>query len=179
MPDKKQTLGPEDTPYFKWANEFYEKLIGYCARRTGSKKKAETFAYEAVRAASERSPEYYAANGGKNRFRRKTFLIARNKIVDEYRRTRRATSLNFDPPCDLLILPQDPVVADALYTCFNHLPDNQRLCLGMREICGLTSEEIGRWVGLDDGYVRNIIDKAEESLRDCMQKRGIGPDDVF
>lgn len=178
-----QMLRPEDTPYFDWVKEFYPELVDSLRWGAMSEGEAEQIADQAVIAANKYPHEYFNDGGGESYFRNWTFRVAHNMKANEYRRLNRhrgkTTSLGHNLLGDLFILPQDPAVADALYSCFNNLPADQRLCLGMHEFCGLRSKEIGQWLGLDAGYVRNIIKRAKQAMKDCMQTKRIGPDDVF
>jgi RNA polymerase sigma factor (sigma-70 family) len=88
------------------------------------------------------------------------------------------------------ILPDDDVIALAsryrwtvermrdLEDCMASLPDDERVLVYLRYICGLIYRTIAKLVGDPQGTVVTTLGRALEKLRACMTKKGWGREDV-
>ena len=116
------------------------------------------------------------------------YRIASNLCIDllrknKRRQTEKIVSLD-DPgeegrPLELPDLREEPQTIlereenrRAVWECLEKLPEEQRLILVLRDVNGLSYEEIGASMGLELGTVKSRIFRAREKLANLLAKQG-------
>jgi len=114
------------------------------------------------------------------------YRIVANICRDELRKRQRRRSVSMDemidaspanvPTADGSYLPEETVqryeVQRQVQFCLNELSDDHRLVLVMREIQGLSYEEIAGALQCSMGTVKSRISRARSALKDKMSKEG-------
>ncbi len=114
------------------------------------------------------------------------YRIAANICRDELRKRQRRRSVSMDemidaspanvPTADGSYSPEETVqryeVQRQVQFCLNELSDDHRLVLVMREIQGLSYEEIAGALQCSMGTVKSRISRARSALKDKMSKEG-------
>ncbi|KAF1084131.1 ECF RNA polymerase sigma-E factor [Sporotomaculum syntrophicum] len=114
------------------------------------------------------------------------YRIATNICRDELRKRQRRRSVSMDEMIDFS--PTNMPAADGSYSpeeivqrremqrqvqlCLNELSDDHRLILILREIQGLSYEEIATALQCSIGTVKSRISRARSALKDRMSKQG-------
>ena len=108
------------------------------------------------------------------------FRLAHNALIDRYRRTRDAVSLDrarpllFDPQIipgpDALI--EWRMTLDELRIALQALTEEQREVIILRFVEGLTAREVGAIMGKQEGAVRGMQFRALETLRRALTQGG-------
>ena len=114
------------------------------------------------------------------------YRIAANICRDELRKRQRRRSVSMDemienspanvPTADCSYSPEEAVqrleVQRQVQLCLNELSDAHRLILIMREIQGLSYEEIADALQCSMGTVKSRISRARSALKDRMSEQG-------
>jgi RNA polymerase sigma-70 factor, ECF subfamily len=97
------------------------------------------------------------------------YQITRNAIIDSYRSSRPATSLESDEVLDLPEeLPDDDVVSELLpcvRAMVKSLPEQDRQALVLTEYQGLTQKELSERLGLSFSGAKSRVQRAREKLK--------------
>ena len=146
------------------------QLLALLMRMLRRRDLAEEVLQEAFVSAWRNASEYDAGRG-----RVMTWLvtIARNRALDELRRTARAALV---PGIDLDQLPDEapeesygPAEARALAACLDALPDGQRRSVQLAYLDGLTQDEIARALRAPLGTVKSWVRRGLSALRRCLE----------
>lgn len=158
--------------------ERYQGLVyNVCLRLLGEAAAAEDAAQEAFIAAYRSLGRF---RGGS--FRAWLLRIAANRCYDELRRWRRRP-LPLEA-ASALPAPQEQSPHDAylqgelaqhLQAGLASLPPNQRLALVLRDVQGLSYEEVAQAMGCSLGTVKSRIARSRARLRDYLKARGVLP----
>lgn len=116
------------------------------------------------------------------------YRIASNLCIDLLRRNKRRQAekvISLDDPgedgrsMELPDVSGDPQAMleraegrQAVWDCLQELPEEQRLILILREVNGLSYEELGELLGLELGTVKSRIFRAREKLAKLLSARG-------
>ncbi len=125
---------------------------------------------------------------GESSFSSWLYRIARNGALDFLRRQKKHRTLSIDAEDEdgnryILALPDtdpsgDPLQSllknerkDLLYDAMEELNDEHREILMLRDINGLTYDEIGERLHLESGTVKSRLFRAREALRKKLQEK--------
>ena len=120
------------------------------------------------------------------------YRIVHNLALDRRRRERRAPTLEWDDAVSkeidprVVAPPPDSPEASArraqvrrlVATGVQDLPDGQREVLLLREVEGLSYEEIARTMGISKGTVMSRLHYARKKMVDFLRRAGIEPEDA-
>lgn len=146
-------------------------IYRFCFRKVGDPDVANDLTAQIFVRAIERLDRYKPRPGAT--FRSWLFAIARNTIVDRWRRHRPTTPL--DP--DLHILTDDDPGPEAravhtdeldrLLAVLDRLPENHRDIIELR-LAGLTTNEVADALGMTQSAVKSAQSRAYKRLRDLL-----------
>ena len=159
------------------------KVYSLALRMTGDREEAADLAQEAFLKAWQGLPSFQ----GDSSFATWVYRLATNVCIDCLRRKKRRweveSALSLDDeeaawaePADLEQDPQRQLerseVSRAVARGLEALPDHHRQVLVMRELSGLSYQEIGQALGLDMGTVKSRIARSRLALRKILMKDG-------
>ncbi len=166
----------------------HEKTVYNLAlRMTGNPQDAEDMAQEAFLKAYRSLPEFR----GESKFSVWLYRIVSNVCLDHLRKQSRRPSSSltvedddgeeqqFEVPDESASpekLLEQKLMREAVQRGLNELPDEQRQILLLREIRGLSYEEIGEALGLEAGTVKSRIFRARKRLCAFLLADGNIPD---
>lgn len=166
----------------------HEKTVYNLAlRMTGNPQDAEDMAQEAFLKAYRSLPEFR----GESKFSVWLYRIVSNVCLDHLRKQSRRPSSSltmedddgeeqqFDVPDESASpekLLEQKLTREAVQRGLNQLPDEQRQILLLRELRGLSYEEIGEALGLEAGTVKSRIFRARKRLCAFLLADGNIPD---
>ncbi len=97
------------------------------------------------------------------------YLIARNAIIDHYRKARPTVelpeSLLAEPPADN---PEACELQDALRHMIDHLPEAHRNAITLTEFEGLTQQELADRLGLSLSGAKSQVQRARGQLKQML-----------
>lgn len=159
------------------------KVYSLALRMTGDREEAADLAQEAFLKAWQGLPSFQ----GDSSFATWVYRLATNVCIDCLRRKKRRweveSALSLDDeeaawaePADLEQDPQRQLerseASRAVARGLEALPDHHRQVLVMRELSGLSYQEIGQALGLDMGTVKSRIARSRLALRKILMKDG-------
>ena len=166
----------------------HEKTVYNLAlRMTGNPQDAEDMAQEAFLKAYRSLPEFR----GESKFSVWLYRIVSNVCLDHLRKQSRRPSSSltmedndgeeqqYDVPDESASpekLLEQKLTREAVQRGLNQLPDEQRQILLLRELRGLSYEEIGEALGLEAGTVKSRIFRARKRLCAFLLADGNIPD---
>ena len=178
-----------ETEAFEDLVRAHEKTVYNLAlRMTGNPQDAEDMAQEAFLKAYRSLPEFR----GESKFSVWLYRIVSNVCLDHLRRQSRrpAVSLTtedeegeaqqWDVPDESLSperLLEQKLTREAVQKGLRQLPEEQRQILLLREIKGLSYEEIGEILALEPGTVKSRIFRARKRLCAFLLQEGNIPDE--
>ena len=179
-----------DVDAFETLVTAYEKNVYNLAlRMTGNREDAQDMAQEAFIKAYNSLPGFR----GDSKFSVWLYRIVSNVCLDFLRRQKRrpASSLSVEDDegeetqLDVADVSQSPEVLleqkltrEAVRRGLDQLPEEQRQILLLREIHGLSYEEIGQTLGLEAGTVKSRIFRARKRLCAFLLQDGNIPDSL-
>lgn len=179
-----------DVDAFETLVTAYEKNVYNLAlRMTGNREDAQDMAQEAFIKAYNSLPGFR----GDSKFSVWLYRIVSNVCLDFLRRQKRrpASSLSVEDDegeetqLDVADVSQSPEVLleqkltrEAVRRGLDQLPEEQRQILLLREIQGLSYEEIGQTLGLEAGTVKSRIFRARKRLCAFLLQDGNIPDSL-
>lgn len=153
------------------AAEHERAIYLLCLRMTGNRQDAQDCAQEALL----RAFRAYSRFRGEARFKTWLYRIAHNACVDSLRARRADVSLEhlreagFDAPDTRAPTPylamEEAQRRQALLRAIGQLPVDQRAVLTLRDIQGLSYEEIADVLDTPEGTVKSRLNRARERLR--------------
>jgi RNA polymerase sigma-70 factor (ECF subfamily) len=174
-----------------WVARYGDTLFGFAAARVRDPAIAEDLVQETFLGALKSK----GAFAGRSNERAWLFGILRNKLVDYYRRQRREVSFGEDEP----FVPGDGFIQDGvrkgswdprwapkawetpdeslskkefqavLQNCMSRLPDRMADLFKMREIDGISFEQICRDLEVSTNHASVLLHRARMSLRRCLE----------
>jgi RNA polymerase sigma-70 factor (ECF subfamily) len=160
-------LAREDTSCFaQLYDRYFDLIYAYCLKRVGTLEEAEDLTSLTFMQALNDLHQYRGGSVAAWLFR-----IARNRVIDHYRRRRTQVPLN---TVEFSMAAAHPVPLDALTQAEDYqiirdlvadLPDCQRDILALKINGGLTADEIGAMVGMKGGAVRVLLHRIIRRLR--------------
>jgi RNA polymerase sigma-70 factor (ECF subfamily) len=149
------------------------QLLALLIRMLRRRDLAEEVLQETFVSAWRNAPEYTASRG---RVFAWLTTIARNRALDELRRTKRAA---LDPGAVLEELPDEqdeesygPTEVRALIGCLDGLPDGQRRSVQLAYLDGLSHHEIAQTMRTPLGTVKSWVRRGLASLKQCLGATG-------
>ncbi|MBR4099144.1 MAG: sigma-70 family RNA polymerase sigma factor [Clostridium sp.] len=176
-----------DQDAFRQLIEDNEKRVyTLCLRMCGDGEDARDLAQEAFLSAWRGLPSFK----GDSSFSTWVYRLASNSCIDFLRKRKRrqtaAPTASLDDPDTPWMEPSDPQqdpqrqlerqeLRYAVRQGLSQLPEQHRQILVMREISGLSYQEIGQVLDLPPGTVKSRIARARLALKDFLQKNGTFP----
>ena len=181
-----------------WVEEYGDVLLGFAAARVSDRAVAQDLVQETLLAALKARHSF----GGRSTERAWLFGIMRNKLVDYFRRQSREVPVaDFEAPwpeedgafCgaghgkdgwarkfapEPWETPDESLISkefqEVLNRCLSGLPDQTAQAFVLREIDGLTSEEICKDLGVSPNNLWVKLHRARMGLRRCLEVHWFG-----
>jgi RNA polymerase sigma-70 factor (ECF subfamily) len=181
-------LNPE-----RWVDEYGDILFGFAAARVRNRALAQDLVQETFLAAIKASKGF----AGRSTERSWLFGILRNKLVDHYRLQKREAAFTDSDPFlpeeqgafgdsgpgrDGWVMkhapkpwqtPDGTLVSKEFQTafkgCLSRLPDKVALSFVLREVDGISSEEICKVLGVSPNNLWVMLHRARMGLRRCLE----------
>jgi len=149
---------------------YAEPVYRYCYRRVSDPDLAADLTASIFTRAIERLPTF--RRDGADTFRAWLFAIARNAVIDTYRRGRSEGALPVDSPDDdpgpeTLAVHRDEL--DRLLAVLHRIPEQHRQIIELR-LAGLTAAEIASMLGLTRAAVKSAQTRAYSRLRELLSE---------
>jgi len=142
----------------------YDRLFALCRRITGDDADAADACQEALMAIVRGLPGF----DGRSAFGTWAYRVATNACLDELRRRRRRPEPGLPEGSAEVAAPVDVVEGVTtrldLDQALQTLPADYRAAVVLRDVCGLSYEEIGQTLGIPPGTVRSRIARGRSAL---------------
>lgn len=142
----------------------YDRLYALCRRMTGDDADAADACQEALMAVVRGLPSF----DGRAAFGTWAYRVATNACLDELRRRRRRPEPGLPEGPAEVPAPVDAVEGVItrldLDQALQSLPADYRAAVVLRDVCGLSYEEIGQTLGIPPGTVRSRIARGRSAL---------------
>ena len=142
----------------------YDRLYALCRRMTGDDADAADACQEALMAIVRGLPGF----DGRSAFGTWAYRVATNACLDELRRRRRRPEPGLPEGPAEVPAPVDAVEGVItrldLDQALQSLPADYRAAVVLRDVCGLSYEEIGHTLGIPPGTVRSRIARGRTAL---------------
>lgn len=154
-------------------------VFGYLKKLTGQNGLAEDIMQDVWMSVIQNANEFKPMGSVKSWI----LTMAHNKVMDEFRRTKRwqmdvideTTENELKDPAEAL---DELLGQKELQSCFGEvlqtLKESQRTALLMWMTEEFSNKEIGQQLGVSEGAVKQLLIRAQDSLRDEMKRRGYG-----
>ena len=164
----------DDRAFEELYSRYRDRIAAFIQGRVGDHGRAEDIAQDVFMSALRRM----RASDQRIQFKPWIYEIAKNACIDEFRRSRRRREVSLDthdgPAADsgalISIAPGPPAAAehrqqlDDLRGAFGGLSDNHHQLLVMRELEGLSYDEIGHRTGMSRQMVESALFRARRKL---------------
>lgn len=156
------------------------KIYTLCFRITGSKDEAFDCAQETMLRVYRRLRDYKFHSA----FSTWVYRVATNVCIDMVRRNRAKAHVSLDSLAnasseitqDEVMSPYDSVIKSEelglLQFCITKLPLEMRMCLVLRDIHGLSYDDLARVLSINKGTVKSRLFRARERLRRLLVAYG-------
>ncbi len=142
----------------------YDRLYALCRRMTGDDADAADACQEALMAIVRGVPAF----DGRSSFGTWAYRVATNACLDELRRRRRRPEPGLPEASAEVASPVDAVESSTtrvdLDRALQTLPSDYRAAVVLRDVCGLSYEEIGEALLIPPGTVRSRIARGRAAL---------------
>ena len=153
-------------------DEYYDKIAHYAYVRVGNKKEAEDIASEVFLKALESIKSYQDQGVPMQAW---LFRIAHTQVVDHLRKASKYKTVSIDDveipvetdPADTA---ETNIMMDSVKKAMLNLTENQREVIRLRFFGGLSSQEVARVLGKNDGAVREMQRAALDRLKQLLGK---------
>jgi len=150
--------------------EYYDKVVRFIYVRISDQTEAEDLAGEVFLKALKSMGSY---KGSTEQLRFWIFKIARNIVIDHYRKMSKRKTINLDDVeisdgSNVEELAERRLQIGELTKAMNLLTDAQREVIGLRFFAGLSSAETAQVMGKSSGAVREMQCDAIQKLRKLM-----------
>jgi RNA polymerase sigma-70 factor (ECF subfamily) len=98
------------------------------------------------------------------------FRIATNAALSHVRRAPRTEPLDAHAERSVADPVEERIDADAVEAALARLPDGQRAAVVLKDVYGLTCEEIGKQLGVTEGAVKVRLFRARQRLADELAR---------
>mgnify|MGYP000922519478 FL=1 len=150
-------------------HRYHGPVFAYLYRLTGHRQTAEDLTQETFTRLMTQIHTYHFPRP----FRPWLYTIAHNLYRDHVKAASRRAYPSADPergqPPRLIDLSEQITEQAALSQALRSLEDGERAVLLLRFYQGLTSEEVGRVLGIPAGTVRSRLSRAVRKLRDLLE----------
>jgi len=185
LPDEElvqQSINGDLDAFDQLVRRYEGKVYGLAYRFMGNHADASDLAQETFL----RIYQALARFRGDSSFATWLYRIAANACRDELRKRQRRRSVSMDEMVDVSpanvpvagddYSPEEVVQRDEVQRqvqdCLNELSEDHRLILLMREMQGMSYEEIAGVLGCSLGTVKSRISRARNALKERMRKKG-------
>jgi RNA polymerase sigma-70 factor (ECF subfamily) len=160
---------------------YFERIYRYVRLKAGDPHEAEdlvaTVFLHAWRAIEQFTPQSDGA------FQAWLFRLARNALVDYYRRRREHTTLEAveerELPREVIFDPESALewrlTVEELEQALQALTEEQREVILLRFVAGLSAREVGTIMGKQEGTARGLQFRAIEALRRALAPAKVRP----
>jgi RNA polymerase sigma-70 factor (ECF subfamily) len=142
----------------------YDRLYALCRRMTGDDADAADACQEALMAIVRGLPGF----DGRSAFGTWAYRVATNACLDELRRRRRRPEPGLPEGSAEVASPLDAVEGSTtrldLDRALQQLPADYRAVVVLRDVCGLSYDEIAGTLGIPAGTVRSRIARGRSAL---------------
>ncbi|MFA5374261.1 MAG: sigma-70 family RNA polymerase sigma factor [Dehalococcoidia bacterium] len=150
--------------------EYYDKVVRYIYIRISDQTEAEDLAGEVFLKALKSMGSY---RGSAEQQRFWIFKIARNIVIDHYRKMSKRKTVNLDDVdiadhTDVEAMVERRLQIGELTKAMAQLTEAQREVIGLRFYAGLSSAETAQVMGKSSGAVREMQCDAIQKLRKLM-----------
>lgn len=189
-----RVLAGEGRAYGELVERYQRRLYWSCLRLLGDPDEADDAVQEAFVRAYANLPQY----DSRYRFYTWIFRIARNLCLNQLRRRRlwgllplprareglaREAAAGSARPAEREPESRDDAgsgveereLAEALASCLEALPREQRECFELRHADEMSYAEIATVLGVPQGTVMSRLSRARERMRECLRSKGVAP----
>jgi RNA polymerase sigma-70 factor (ECF subfamily) len=150
--------------------EYYDKVVRYIYIRISDQSEAEDLAGEVFLKALKSMGSY---RGSAEQLRFWIFKIARNIVIDHYRKMSKRKTVNLDDveiadSTNVEEMAEQRLQIGELTKAMKQLTEAQREVIGLRFFAGLSSAETAQILGKSSGAVREMQCDAIQRLRKLM-----------
>ena len=150
--------------------EYYDKVVRYIYIRISDQPEAEDLAGEVFLKALKSMGSY---RGSAEQLRFWIFKIARNIVIDHYRKMSKRKTVNLDDVeiadgTNVEEMAEQRLQIGELTKAMKQLTEAQREVIGLRFFAGLSSAETAQVLGKSSGAVREMQCDAIQRLRKLM-----------
>ena len=150
--------------------EYYDKVVRYIYIRISDQPEAEDLAGEVFLKALKSMGSY---RGSAEQLRFWIFKIARNIVIDHYRKMSKRKTVNLDDveiadSTNVEEMAEQRLQIGELTKAMKQLTEAQREVIGLRFFAGLSSAETAQILGKSSGAVREMQCDAIQRLRKLM-----------
>lgn len=150
--------------------EFQQKLRGFIAQRVNNPADVDDILQEVF----VKIHQQLASVTNTERIGSWIFTIARNAIIDHYRKAYRHRELSTDNSLEAEFLAEDPIVfnqqmAACLRPLLVHLPETYREALQLVEFEGLTQRKVAEELGISVSGMKSRVQRGRQKLKDLLQ----------
>ena len=142
----------------------HDRLFALCRRMTGDDADAADACQEALMAIVRGLPGF----DGRSAFGTWAYRVTTNACLDELRRRRRRPEPGLPEGSAEVASPLDHVEASTtrvdLDRALQSLPSDYRAAVVLRDVCGLSYDEIAQTLGIPAGTVRSRIARGRSAL---------------
>lgn len=154
----------------------YDHLYALCRRMTGDPADAADACQEGLLAIVRGLPSF----DGRSAFGTWAYRVTTNACLDELRRRRRRPEPGLPEGSAEVPSPVDQIESSTLRvdldTALQSLPADFRAAVVLRDLCGLSYDEIGQTLGIPPGTVRSRIARGRSALAPLLSaSRNPGP----
>ena len=154
----------------------YDRLYALCRRMTGDDADAADACQEGLLAIVRGLPGF----DGRSAFGTWAYRVTANACLDELRRRRRRPEPGLPEGAGEVVSPLDAVegmtIRLDLDQALQTLPADYRAAVMLRDVCGLSYDEIAQTLGIPPGTVRSRIARGRSALMPLLDPgRNPGP----
>ena len=175
--------GGDQDAFAELVTAHQDRIYTLCLRMTGNREDAQDAAQEAFLNAWRALPSFK----GESSFSTWVYRLTSNACIDHLRRRKRRRDLEAasltgedgesdwepaDHQSDPALQTERRMAKEAVEEGLRSLPDHQREILVMRELSGLSYQEIGAALDLDLGTVKSRIARARLALKKILTAEG-------
>lgn len=148
---------------------FHREVLAYFRRRVGDDATAEDLRQELF----VRIHDHLPGLGDRQRLAPWIYTVARNLVIDHYRRSRRQTALDGEPPAaeDSPADNDNQLVGAWLADMIDALPAHYARAVRMAEVDGMTQREVAGALGLSLSGAKSRVQRGRALLVKALRRR--------
>jgi RNA polymerase sigma-70 factor, ECF subfamily len=149
---------------------FHQRLRGFILQRVHNPADADDILQEVFVRIYQRLPTVRESD----RLQSWIFTIARNAIIDYYRKVKRQPEFASEAALETLVMDEDPEVfnqqmASCLRPLLEHLPEPYREAVQLAELEGMTQAAIAQALGLSLSGMKSRVQRGRQKLKALLQ----------